>query len=117
MRAQRIVVPVTAPLAGHIPLGPHATVSKFADCTIMLPAGCCPCCLQLLNGGNFDEFAILAMLLAGINTIPPLLFFVYMFTKGRILHAAVWVGQMLNGALFIGRLEGVITHFMVHILW
>lgn len=43
------------------------------------------------------------MLLAGINAIPPLLFFVYLFSNGKILHAAVWVGQLLNGALFIGK--------------
>jgi hypothetical protein len=60
--------------------------------------------VQILNGGNFDEFAILAMLLAGINAIPPLLFIVYCFTKGRALHAAVWLGQLIHGALFIGEL-------------
>jgi hypothetical protein len=59
--------------------------------------------VQLLNGGNIDEFAILAMLLAGINAIPPLLFIVYCFTKGRALHAAVWLGQLLNATLFISK--------------
>jgi len=58
---------------------------------------------QVLSGGTIDEFAVLAMLMAGINAIPPLLFIVYLFTKGRLLHAAVWLGQLLNAALFIGR--------------
>lgn len=58
--------------------------------------------VQVLSGGGpIDEFAILAMLLAGINAIPPLLFITYCFTKGRALHAAVWLGQVLNAALFI----------------
>lgn len=57
--------------------------------------------MQVLSGGPIDEFAILAMLLAGINAIPPLLFILYCFTKGRALHAAVWLGQVLNAALFI----------------
>jgi hypothetical protein len=65
----------------------------------------CVCALyvQLLNGGNIDEFAILAMLLAGINAIPPLLFIIYCFTKGRALHVAVWLGQLLNAVLFISK--------------
>lgn len=60
--------------------------------------------MQVLSGGTIDEFAILAMLLAGINAIPPLLFFVYLFTNGKVLRAAVWMGQLLNGALFVGEL-------------
>lgn len=64
---------------------------------------CCLRCTQVLTGGTIDEFAILAMLLAGINSIPPLLFLVYLFSNGKVLHAAVWVGQLLNGALFIGE--------------
>lgn len=81
----------------------------------------CRCCLldvlaiatlpsQVLNGGALDEFAILAMLLAGMNCIPPLLFFIYCFTKGRVMHAAVWMGQLLNGALFASELQACVFH-------
>lgn len=45
---------------------------------------------------------LLALLLAGINAIPPLLFFIYCCTKGRALRAAVLVGQAANVALFVG---------------
>jgi hypothetical protein len=57
---------------------------------------------QVLLSGKIDEFAVLAMLLAAINAIPPLLFIVYVCTKGRVLHAAVWLAQLCNAALFAG---------------
>lgn len=65
--------------------------------------------MQVLSGGPIDEFAILAMLLAGINAIPPLMFIVYCCTKGRALHAAVGLGQLLNAALFISTFRPPVT--------
>lgn len=62
-------------------------------------------CVQVLTDGSIDEFAVLAMLLAAINILPPLLFIVYCFTKGKVLHVCVWVAQLLNAALFIGERE------------
>ncbi len=52
-----------------------------------------------------DEFMLLAMLLAGINALPPLLFFVYLFTKGKTMRFAVHAGQVANTVLFVGGVE------------
>jgi hypothetical protein len=60
-------------------------------------------CLQVFARGFMDEFMLLALLLAGINAIPPLLFFIYCCTKGRLLRVAVFVGQAVNVALFVGE--------------
>jgi hypothetical protein len=49
-----------------------------------------------------DEFAVLAMLLAAINSLPPLLFLVFCINKGRALRVSVWLAQLANAALFIG---------------
>jgi hypothetical protein len=65
-----------------------------------------------------DEFMLLALLLAGINAIPPLLFFIYCCTKRRALRVAVLVGQAANVALFVGGcmcgyMEGVALFAML----
>jgi hypothetical protein len=60
-------------------------------------------CPQVFSSGFMDEFMLLALLLAGINAIPPLLFFIYCCTTGRLLRAAVFVGQAANVALFVGE--------------
>jgi hypothetical protein len=66
-----------------------------------------------------DEFMLLAMLLAGINALPPLLFFVYLFTKGRVMRYTVYFGQIANTVLFVGActiffMQGVHREAMTH---
>jgi hypothetical protein len=59
---------------------------------------------QVFTQGHMDDFMLLAMILAGVNAIPPLLFLVYMFTKGRIFRASVVLAQTAHSLLFVGEL-------------
>lgn len=45
---------------------------------------------------------ILAMLWAGVNSIPPLLFIVYFFSRGRPLRVSCMLGQVLGLLLGAG---------------
>eukprot|EP00879_Flechtneria_rotunda_P023643 GHRR01025018.1.p1 GENE.GHRR01025018.1~~GHRR01025018.1.p1 ORF type:complete len:506 (+),score=180.60 GHRR01025018.1:1056-2573(+) len=58
--------------------------------------------VQVFTSGHMNEFMLLALLLAGINAIPPLLFFIYCCTKGKVLQYSVYVGQAASTVLFIG---------------
>lgn len=52
-----------------------------------------------------DAFTVLAMLWAAVNAIPPVLFIIYFFTKGRLLRWSCHVGQLLGLLLCIGELN------------
>lgn len=70
----------------------------------------CVCVMQVLVGGRMDAFMLLAMLWAAVNTIPPLLFIVYFFTKGWLLRWSCFLGQAL------GLLLGAGTHNQVGLM-
>lgn len=59
--------------------------------------------LQVFSTGQLHEFMLLALLIAGINAISPLLFFIYFCTKGRVLKVATYTGQTANFVLFVGE--------------
>eukprot|EP00878_Enallax_costatus_P030714 GHUV01033493.1.p1 GENE.GHUV01033493.1~~GHUV01033493.1.p1 ORF type:complete len:374 (+),score=66.22 GHUV01033493.1:124-1122(+) len=58
--------------------------------------------VQAFTTGQMHEFMLLALLLAGINVISPLLFFIYFVNKGKVLKVATYTGQAINTILFIG---------------
>jgi hypothetical protein len=60
---------------------------------------------QIFTSGRLDVYVLVPMLWALYNAIPPLLFFVYFFTKGRVLQGLCSVMQVLGVLLAAG--EGV----------
>lgn len=50
---------------------------------------------------------LLALLLAGLNALPPLLFFVYCCTRSKVLDVAVGTCQVLATLLFSGARSSV----------
>jgi hypothetical protein len=63
------------------------------------------CCLptwpfaQVFTSGRLDVYILVPMLWALYNAIPPLLFFVYFFTKGKVLQGLCSIMQVL-GVIF-----------------
>jgi hypothetical protein len=49
-----------------------------------------------LPSGRLDAYTLVPMLWAAYNTIPPLLFFIYFFTKGRLLRGTVIIAHGLT---------------------
>jgi hypothetical protein len=59
--------------------------------------------LQVFTSGQLDVYILVPMLWALYNAIPPLLFFVYFFTKGRVLQGMCSVMQVLGVVLAAGE--------------
>ena len=57
---------------------------------------------QLFTSGRLDVYVLVPMLWALYNALPPLLFFVYFFTKGRLLGGLCSVARVLSILLGIG---------------
>ena len=73
---------------------------------------CCVCAAQqttpqVFTSGRLDVYILVPMLWALYNAIPPLLFFVYFFTKGRVLQGMCSFMQGLGVVLAAG--EGGMT--------
>lgn len=76
---------------------------------LLPPCAACRCCtttLQVFTSGRLDVYILVPMLWALYNTIPPLLFFVYFFTKGRVLQGMCSVMQVLGVILAAGEGTG-----------
>lgn len=59
---------------------------------------------QVFTSGRLDVYILVPMLWAMYNAIPPLLFFVYFFTKGRVLQGLCSFMQVLGVVLAAGGL-------------
>lgn len=57
----------------------------------------------MFTSGRLDVYILVPMLWALYNAIPPLLFFVYFFTKGRVLQGMCSVMQVLGVILAAGE--------------
>ena len=66
----------------------------------------CPC-LQIFTSGRLDVYLLVPILWAMYNAIPPILFFVYFFTKGRFLQILCTVMQVFGVILAAGKLFAV----------
>jgi hypothetical protein len=64
-------------------------------------------CLQIFTSGRLDVYLLVPMLWAVYNAIPPVLFFVYFFTKGRLLKGLCSFAQVFGLVLAAGK-----HHFM-----
>lgn len=80
----------------------------LTQAVILAPPAClshpqqhCPC-LQVFTSGRLDVYVLVPMLWALYNAIPPLLFFVYFFTKGKLLQGLCSVMQFLGVILAAG---------------
>lgn len=62
-----------------------------------------PPCLQVFTSGRLDVYILVPMLWALYNAIPPLLFFVYFFTKGKVLQGLCSFMQVLGVILAAGE--------------
>jgi hypothetical protein len=59
--------------------------------------------LQIFTSGRLDVYLLVPMLWALYNAIPPLLFFVYFFTKGRLLKGLCSFAQVFGLILAAGE--------------
>jgi hypothetical protein len=66
--------------------------------------------LQIFTSGRLDVYLLVPMLWAVYNAIPPVLFFVYFFTKGRLLKGLCSFAQVFGLVLAAGE-----RHF--HVLY
>jgi hypothetical protein len=57
----------------------------------------------VFTSGRLDVYILVPMLWALYNAIPPLLFFVYFFTKGKVLQGLCSVMQVLGVILAAGE--------------
>lgn len=57
----------------------------------------------MFTSGRLDVYILVPMLWALYNAIPPLLFFVYFFTKGKVLQGLCSIMQVLGVVLAAGE--------------
>jgi hypothetical protein len=57
----------------------------------------------VFTSGRLDVYILVPMLWALYNAIPPLLFFVYFFTKGKVLQGLCSFMQVLGVILAAGK--------------
>jgi hypothetical protein len=64
--------------------------------------------VQVFTSGRLDVYILVPMLWALYNAIPPLLFFVYFFTKGKVLQGLCSFMQVLGVVLAAGEVMRLI---------
>lgn len=71
--------------------------------------------VQVFTSGRLDVYILVPMLWALYNAIPPLLFFVYFFTKGKVLQGMCSVMQVLGVILAAGEVTSSIPAVAVSV--
>lgn len=62
---------------------------------------------QIFTSGRLGAYTLVPMLWAAYNAVPPILFFVYFFTKGRVLQVLCVVMQVLGVLFAAGKNQSV----------
>jgi hypothetical protein len=65
----------------------------------------------VFSSGRLDVYILVPMLWALYNLIPPLLFFVYFFTKGKLLQVLCTIMQVLGLVLAVGECKRALKVF------